>query len=391
MNYGSIPHVEKPNSRSGAANEAYGRLVRRCRGLLSPVTQYSAHIVSVGRAFPPHHYAQEELVAAFVDHWGQHFHNPRRLDEIHRNVLVGSRYLALPVEEYLKLNSFDEANAAYRRVATDVGEAAVRDALERAGLGPKDVDHIFFVSVTGVATPSIDARLVNRVGFRPDVKRTPIFGLGCVAGAAGTARAADYLHGHPDEVAVLLSVELCSLTLQRRDLSMANVISAGLFGDGAAAVVLTGRDHPLRGPRVLDSRATFYPDTEHVMGWDIGADGFRVVLSPDVPTMARENLGRDVERFLAQYHLQVSDIDVWINHTGGPKVLHAVADALELPEGALDRSWKSLREVGNVSSTSVLLVLGDALAEPAAGSRALMFAMGPGFCSELVLIDWVVS
>ncbi len=347
-----------------------------------------AHIVSVGRAFPPHYYSQEELVSAFVEHWGAHFHNPRRLEQIHQNVLVGGRHLALPMERYAQLSSFDESNAAYREVATDVGEAAVRDALDRAGLAASDVDHLFFVSVTGMATPSIDARLMNRLGLRPDVKRTPIFGLGCVAGVAGTARVADVLAGDPNGVAVLLSVELCSLTLQRGDLSMANVISSGLFGDGAAAVVMTGRDHEKRGPRVIDSRASFYPDTEHVMGWEIGSKGFRVVLSPEVPAMARDHLGADVSAFLDARGLSKDDIGIWISHTGGPKVLDAIAEALDVDAEALSLTWKSLREHGNLSSTSVLLVLRETLETRRESTHAMMTAMGPGFCSELVLLEW---
>lgn len=345
-------------------------------------------MLSVGRAFPPFHYTQEELLGAFIEHWGGHFHNPRRLEQLHRNVLVGARFLSLPIDGYVGLTSFSEANRIYREVATDVGEAAIRDALDRAGLTPKDIDHLFFVSVTGVATPSIDARLVNRLGFRRDIKRTPIFGLGCVAGVAGTARAADYLAGHPDQIALLLSVELCSLTLQRQDVSIANLISSGLFGDGAAALILGGSARAQHtAPRIRDSLATFYPDTEDLMGWDIGSDGFRVVLSPDVPEMARKHLGDDVQRFLSRHSLSMTDIDVWVSHTGGPKVLEAIGSALDVDESALELSWESLKTFGNLSSASVLLVLREAL-ERKQGTHALMSAMGPGFCSELVLLDW---
>jgi alkylresorcinol/alkylpyrone synthase len=230
---------------------------------------------------------------------------------------------------------------------------------------------------------------VNRLGLRSDVKRTPIFGLGCVAGAAGVARAADALRGFPDEVAVLLSVELCSLTLQRADFSIPNLIASGLFGDGAAAVVLTGAERPARGPRIVATRSVFYPDTEHVMGWEIGSEGFRVVLSGDVPKVAR-GMRKDVDEFLASQGLTLADVGSYVCHPGGPKVLEAFEESLELPEGALELTWKSLREVGNLSSASVLMVLGDTLAgpEPAPGSYGLLLAMGPGFCSELVLLRW---
>jgi alkylresorcinol/alkylpyrone synthase len=207
-----------------------------------------------------------------------------RLESLHRSVQVGGRHLALPLGDYAELKSFAARNDAWRREAVELGARALEEALARAGLGVGAVDHLYFVTVTGLATPSIDARLVNRLGLRPDVKRTPIFGLGCVAGAAGLTRASDYLRAFPGETAVLLSVELCSLTLQREDLSVANIIASGLFGDGAAAVVLRGGERPGQGPRVLATSSVFYPDTERVMGWDFLDSGFKVVLSAKVPS-----------------------------------------------------------------------------------------------------------
>jgi alkylresorcinol/alkylpyrone synthase len=347
-------------------------------------------IASVGSAFPPHFYDQDELLDALKRTWGRRHHNLERLERLHRNVLVGGRHLALPMEEYDRLGGFGDANDAWIRVAQEVGEAAVRDALGRAGLVPADVAALYVVTVTGVATPSLDARLVNRLGLAPAVKRNPIFGLGCVAGAAGIARAADYVKAFPDEVAVLLSVELCSLTLQREDLSVPNLIASGLFGDGAAAVVVAGAGRGLPGPRVVATRSVFYPDSERVMGWDIGDRGFRIVLSADVPEVARRFLPGDVDRFLAEQGLDRSAIGSWVCHPGGPKVLEAMQEGLDLPDGALDLTWKSLREVGNLSSTSVLLVLQDTLDHhrPAPGTLGLLLAMGPGFCSELVLLEW---
>jgi alkylresorcinol/alkylpyrone synthase len=251
------------------------------------------------------------------------------------------------------------------------------------------VDALFFVTVTGVATPSIDARLVNRLGLRGDVKRVPIFGLGCLAGAAGVARVADYLKGHPEDVAVLLSVELCSLTLQREDLSVENLIASGLFGDGAAAAVIAGAERAAAGPRIVDSRSSFYSDSERVMGWDVSERGFKVVLSAEVPDMVRRHLRHDVDEFLAEHGLLREDISRWIAHPGGPKVLQAMEESLELPEAALQGAWKTLTEVGNLSSTSVLMVLAENLDDPPPpGSWGLMTAMGPGFCSELVLLRW---
>ena len=356
----------------------------------SPPRSALATIAGTGAAFPPHYYDQEQLLAAFRAHWAKKSLNLERLDALHRNVQVGGRHLALPVEAYPALRGFGESNGAWLEVAGDVGESAVRSALEDAGVGPRDVDAFFFVTITGVSAPSLDARLTNRLGLSPRVKRVPIFGLGCMAGAAGIARAADYLKAYPDHVAVLLSVELCSLTLQRDDLSISNLIASGLFGDGAAAVVLGGRSRALPGPKVLRTRSVFYPDTEQVMGWDVSDRGFRIVLSADVPEMVRLHLRDDIDAFVTDHGLSRDRIARYIAHPGGPKVLEAMATALELPPRALEPAWRSLREVGNLSSASVLLVLRDVLRNdpPAPGSYGLIFAMGPGFCSELVLVRW---
>jgi len=351
-------------------------------------------IVAVGSALPEHYYDQRQLVEAFERHWGTRLFNPERLTRLHRNVRVEGRHLALPIEAYAAIESFTEANDAFIRHGLELGSRAILDALDEAGLDARDIDHLFFASVTGISTPSLDAMLVNRLGMRDDVKRTPIFGLGCVAGAAGVARAADYARAFPEEVAVILSVELCSLTLQRRDLSIPNLIASGLFGDGAAAAVIAGAEHPCArdaaGPRVVATRSVFYPDTEHLMGWQIGSDGFRVVLSADVPEVLRERLPGDVDRFLSEHGLARRDVSTWVSHPGGPKILEALEEALELPEDALALTWRSLAAIGNLSSASVLMVLRDTLHEapPPEGAWGLMMAMGPGFCSELVLLRW---
>ena len=347
-------------------------------------------VVSVGRAFPDNYYDQGELASALTKLWGSRIHNPARLEQLHRNVLVGGRHLALPMEEYARLESFSDTNDAYIRCAVDLGARAMTDGLQRAGLTPRDVDHLFFTSVTGIATPSVDARLVNRLELRPDIKRTPIFGLGCVAGAAGVARAADYLRAFPGQVAVLLSVELCSLTLQAGDLSVANLIASGLFGDGAAAAVLVGGEREQEGPQVVATRSVFYPDSEQMMGWDVTSSGFRVVLSAEVPDVVGRHIRGDVDRFLADQDLTLSDIRSYVCHPGGPRVLEAFEQALEVPREALQLTWDSLARVGNLSSASVLMVLRDTMEHrrPPAGSYGLMLAMGPGFCSELVLLRW---
>jgi alkylresorcinol/alkylpyrone synthase len=347
-------------------------------------------IASVGKAFPPHHYSQEKLLAALKEAWADKLFNLDRLDRFHRNVAVGGRHLALPIERYADITTWGAANDAWIDVAQEIGAAAVIDALERAHLEPDEIDAIFFVSVTGIATPSIDARLINRIGLSPNIKRIPIFGLGCVAGAAGISRAADYVRGFPDHAALLLSVELCSLTLQLQDFSIPNLISSGLFGDGAAAVVVAGERRPAEGPRVVATRSIFYPDSERIMGWDISEHGFQVVLSPEVPAVVRRYLRRDVDAFLSDHGIEPARIESWVAHPGGPKVLEAIQEALDLPADALKVTWKSLREIGNLSSSSVLMVLEETLTNhrPRSGSLGLLFALGPGFCSELVLLEW---
>lgn len=346
-------------------------------------------IASVGAAFPSHYYDQQTLLEALRKHWARRHHNLDRLEKLHRNVLVGGRHLALPIERYDELENWGQANDAWIEVAQDVGQQAVASALEAAGLTVDDVDSLIFVTVTGVATPSIDARLMNRLGLPARVRRMPIFGLGCVAGTAGISRAADYVRAYPDHVSVLLSVELCSLTLQRDDLSIPNLIASGLFGDGAAAAVVCGAERACDGPRIVDSRSIFYHDSERVMGWDISERGFQIVLSADVPDVVRRHLGADVDAFLGDHGLKRRDISRWISHPGGPKVLTAMQETLDLPPEALESSWRTLREAGNLSSTSVLLVLREALeSPPPPGSHGLMLAMGPGFCSELVLLRW---
>ncbi len=345
-------------------------------------------ISAVHTALPAHYVTQEQLTVAFREFLAEKHFNPERLEELHRAVQVGGRYLARPLQDYYALDSFSKRNDAWLEVATELGEQACRGAIEKAGLTPVDIDHIFFVTTTGIATPSIDARLANRLRLRADIKRSPLFGLGCAGGAAGLSRASDYLRGAPGKHALLLSVELCSLTLQRDDLSVANIIASGLFGDGAAAVVLSADDKP--GAHIIDTSSVFYPDTERIFGWDVVDSGFKIVLSSKVPSLVRSSLGHDVPAFLAPHHLHTKDISHWPLHPGGPKVLDAFAEALSLPPGALDRSRKSLRETGNLSSAAVLFILGDLLASGVAksGDYGVLAAMGPGFSSELLLLKW---
>ncbi|MGI8628238.1 MAG: type III polyketide synthase [Geodermatophilaceae bacterium] len=359
----------------------------------SQALKSASRIESVAVALPEYRYEQAAITEMVTDLVLPAGVSAALLRRLHANAGVEQRHLVLPLDEYATLDGFGAANDVFIRAGLDLGARAITEALQGAGMSAPDVDLIVMTSVTGIAAPSLDARLVSRLGLRPDVKRIPIFGLGCVAGAAGVARVHDYLLGHPDHVAVLLSVELCSLTVQRDDPSTANLVASGLFGDGAAAVVMSGaeRAHSSRaGVDVVNTGSRFYSGTERVMGWDIGGSGFRIVLDASVADVVGEHLADDMKSFLAAADLDIPDIARWIAHPGGPKVLSAVQQALALPENALHHAWTSLAAVGNLSSASVLHVLATTLEEPSppAGSHDVLFAMGPGFCSELVLLRW---
>jgi alkylresorcinol/alkylpyrone synthase len=347
-------------------------------------------IITTATAFPPHYFLQETVVEALKGQWEQGLENAAVLDRLHSRTGVAGRYFSLPLEQYPPLDTWGKTNNVWIETAEQLGAQAIECVLSKSGVDRKHIGALYFVSVTGVSSPSVDARLVNRMGLSPQIKRNPIFGLGCVAGAAGLARAADYVRAYPDQVAVLLSVELCSLTWQRDDFTVANMIATGLFGDGAVAVLVAGDQVKLSGPKILGSACSFYPDTQDVMGWKISEKGFQVVLSPDVPTVVRANLGRDVDTFLAQHGMTRDQVHSWIMHPGGPKVLEAVADALDLHNGELELSWEALRRVGNLSSASVLVVLDEVMnhRRPKPGSRSVLAAMGPGFCSEMLLLEW---
>lgn len=347
-------------------------------------------IAGIASAFPNNYYGQGEIRAALQQHWKAYLSKPQLLDRLHARVGVEGRYLALPIEEYEGLTTWGQTNSKWMEVATELAQKSLCRALTRAGLSTSDLNAVFFNSITGISSPSLEAKLINRMGLSRNLKRIPIFGLGCVGGAAGIARAADYVRGYPSHAAAVICVELCSLTWQRDDLSTANLISSGLFGDGCVSVIVGGAEKVKHGPKVLATKSIFYPNTEDVMGWDISEKGFRIVLSRDVPKMVDCHLRKDVDEFLCENAMSRDDVGTWIMHTGGPAVLEAIQEALELPEGALEPSWECLRKVGNLSSASVLLVLEDITVQkrPEPGTLSVLAAMGPGFCSELVLLQW---
>jgi alkylresorcinol/alkylpyrone synthase len=355
-----------------------------------------SRIVSVFPVLPDHRYPQDEITAAFAELClgpGERQHLLRRL---HSSARVGFRHLAMPLEDYASAEDFGTFNDAFIAAAVDLGARAVIGALDAAGLRPDEVDTIVSTTVTGFAIPSIEARVAQVVGLRPDVRRVPLMGLGCLGGAAGVSRVHDLLLGRPHDVAVLLAVELCSLTVQRGDSSTAALVASGLFGDGAAAVVMTGaqRTAPAgvhwSGPQVVDARSHLYPDTPRAMGWDVGATGLKIVLGAEVPDLVEQYLGEDVRGFLGDHDLKIDDVAGWVCHPGGPKVIEAIQAVLGLPYECVELTWDSLREVGNLSSASVLDVLHRTMAtrDHEAGSPGVLMAMGPGFCAELVLLRW---
>jgi alkylresorcinol/alkylpyrone synthase len=351
-------------------------------------------IVAVRGVLPAHRYEQSVITEAFASMCLPPGRDRRVVERLHTTSTVTGRHLALPLGRYAGLDGFGQANDAFIETALTLGQEAAVGALEQAGLRGRDVDLVVFTSVTGIAVPSVDARLAGPLGLRPDVKRVPVFGLGCVAGAAGIARVHDYLQGHPDQVALLLSVELCSLTLQRTDASVQNLVAAALFGDGAAALLAVGRNRAHQqeqpGPTVVATRSHLYPGTERLLGWDIGDDGFQIVLGADLPDLVRAHLGEEVRAFLDDHDLKTQDVTAWVCHPGGPKVLDAVRETLDLPARCLELTRQSLARVGNLSSASVLHILRDTLATdpPPPGTAGLLLAMGPGFCTELVLLRW---
>ena len=381
-------------------------------------------IVAVRSAFPAHRYPQADLTRAIAALAGLDADAPRTdlvagsggagragssrqralLDRLHANAGVDSRHTVFPLEEYGALGA--DANDRYVEEATALGERALQAALAQAGIAPADLDLLIVTSVTGVAVPSLDALLMPRLGLRADLKRLPVFGLGCVAGAAGLARLHDYLLGWPGHTAALLAVELCSLSLPRSSVTTADLVASALFGDGAVALVATGTRARGRAgaqgrrlsqppgtpalPRVIATRSEVYPDSGGALGWRLSPDGFRIVLTAELADVVERRLGESVTGFLAEHGLTVDDIGTWICHPGGPKVLDAAQRALKLPADALATSRRSLAQAGNMSSASVLHILELTVADngPAAGSFGMMIGLGPGVSAELVLLRW---
>ena len=351
-------------------------------------------IVSTTTGFPEHYYPQSTLLDAAQQEWKLvRASIVKPLEQFYTNVKVNGRYLSWPLERYKERTTFEERNNAYIETALALGEQTICALLDQVQMSPQEIDQLTVISTTGIAVPSLDARLMNRIPFSRHMKRLPLFGLGCMGGAAGIARTADYLQGHPKEAVILLAVELCSLTIQRDDLSLANIVASGLFGDGAAAVLMVGDHHPLAQtglPRVIDSQSHFFPETEHIMGWEVTNSGLKVMLAADIARLAQTQVRPTLESFLGKHNLTIADIDHWLVHPGGPKVIEALEDGLSLPAEALALSWETLADAGNISSASVLLILDKTMnrLQPEPGQYGMLMAMGPAFSAEMVLLQW---
>ena len=347
-----------------------------------------AHIVAIDTALPRHAYSQSDITAMLVERLGAEEATAAVIERVHQATGVQTRHLALPLEDYLGVDSFTLANRLYPEHALPLIVDAATRALEKAGLSPEDVDMVFFTTVTGIGAPSLDVAFHTALGLRSNVKRIPSFGLGCVAGASGLARVADYLRGHPDGVALVVAVELCSLTIQWDDTAMANIVGTGLFGDGAAVAVMTGPDHRLAtGPRVIGSRSSLYPDSEDMIGWQIGSTGFRLMLQAGVPAMIDGHFRADMDTFLERLGKTQADVDKWFAHPGGPRILESFSEALNLQPSDLATSWAVMGETGNLSSAAVLHVLAREMRQDP-GTVGVLFALGPGISLELVAVEW---
>ncbi len=347
-------------------------------------------IDAVGCAVPPFKLTQTQIREFVQLHFSESPLPIDRLLEVFTNAEIEERYFSVPMDWYREGKNLEEKNQTYIDSCCSLGEECARKCLAIAGISAQEVDYIIFVSTTGLATPSIDARLINSLEMRSDIRRTPVWGLGCAGGAAGIAQAYHYLLGHPSERVLLVAVELCGLTFQQNDFSRSNFVATALFGEGAAAVLLSGDQIESSGLRILDTRSTFWPDSLDIMGWNLMNSGLQVVFSQSIPhiveTKARENL----DKFLTDNGLALSSINHFVLHPGGAKVVDAYQTALGLSDSALEICRDVLRRFGNMSSVSVLFVLDEHLRRYCqnVGEYGVISALGPGFCAENLLVQF---
>jgi len=348
------------------------------------VTTTIPRLASLATAVPPHVLGQPEVTIRarhlFAERAGAALD---RLMPVFANAGIERRYSSVPIDWYEKPHGWTDRNALFLENAVNLLEETSRDALALAGLTPGDIDAVVVASTTGVATPALDAMLINRLGLKPEVRRLPIFGLGCAGGVIGLARAADLARVHPTSRVLFAVVELCALNFRKNDTSKSNVVATALFGDGAAAAVLSCRgDGPALGPAGEHT----WPNSLDIMGWDVVEDGMKALFSRDIPALVRGHMRQVAGDFLARHGLALENIRHFVCHPGGAKVLTALEEAFHLAGGALAEARGVLRDYGNMSAATVMFVLERMLRQGAAG-RMLVTALGPGFTAGFQLID----
>ncbi|MDQ1145322.1 alkylresorcinol/alkylpyrone synthase [Bacillus sp. SORGH_AS 510] len=358
-------------------------------------------ILSVSEVIPPHEITQKQAVEFARDLFAESFRDIERLLKAFQNGQIEKRHFVKGIEWFKSHHTFEEKNDAYIEEAVKLGSEAIVKCLSNtifleAQLPFEEIDAIFFISTTGVATPSIDARIMNRLPFHSHTKRIPIWGLGCAGGAVGLSRAFEYCLAFPEAKVLVLSVELCSLTFQHNDLSKSNLIGVSLFADGIACALVCGDlsdtkryRKKITYPSIVGTQSTLMPDSLDVMGWDIKNTGLFVVFSRDIPRIIEDWLKPNVKEFLDQYQMNLSEIDYFIAHPGGKKVLDAYIKSLDIPASMTDVSLEVLKQFGNMSSVTILYVLRRMMERNIPKDTfGLGTALGPGFSSELLLMRW---
>ncbi len=345
-------------------------------------------ITSVAKALPPFKLTQDQIREFVRIQFSESALTIDRLIEVFENAEIKERYFSVPIDWYRTVRTFEEKNQTYIDSSCSLGQDCATRCLQKSGVTPFEIDYIIFVSTTGLATPSIDARLINLLGLRPDVRRTPIWGLGCAGGAAGLSHAYHYLLGHPRERVLLVAVELCGLTFQQNDFTKSNFVATALFGEGAAAVLIDGDEVSSHGLEILDTGSTFWPNSLDIMGWNLMNSGLQVVFAQSIPRIVETRALANLTEFLARNDRSLKDIRHFILHPGGAKVIEAYQKALSLPPDQLDICRQSLRDYGNMSAVSVLFVLERYMSQirPASGELGIISALGPGFCAENLLV-----
>ncbi len=340
-------------------------------------------LVSLATAVPGYPLGQEEVAVRARHLFAETTADLDRLMPVFANAGIERRYSSVPLSWYERPHGWPERNALYLESATRLCEEAGRDALRLAAVAPDDIDAVVVVSTTGIATPSLDARVMGALGLRRDVRRLPIFGLGCAGGVLGLARAADLARAMPGARILLLVVELCTLSFRKNDTSKSNVVATALFGDGAAAAVISCGGE---GPRIGPAGEHTWPDSLDIMGWEVLEDGLKALFSRDIPRLVRSEMRGVAGRFLARQELHLGDIDHFVCHPGGAKVVTAFEEAFELAPGTLADGRGVLRDYGNMSAATVLFVLERTLRRDIAG-RLLLAALGPGFTAGFLLME----